>query len=162
MSGHEGGKRYTDLIADCQSQIRELMPWDVEEFLASRPDAVLVDVREPYEYAAMHIDGSLNVPRGILEAACDYGYEETVPELADDRERDIIVICRSGYRSVLAAYTMRMMGFRSPHSLKTGLRGWNDYELPLVDDTGRTVDVETADDYFTSRVRPDQLPPKGR
>jgi rhodanese-related sulfurtransferase len=160
LSELERAKRYTDLIADCQAQVRELMPWEVEEFLAGSPDALLVDVREPYEYQAMHIEGALSVPRGILESACDYGYEETVPALAAGRERDIVVICRSGYRSVLAAYTMHLMGFRSTCSLKTGLRGWNDYELPLVDSAGRPVDMEAADEYFTSRVRPDQLPPK--
>lgn len=159
MTSPDCGKRYTDLIAGCQAEVRELMPWDVEEFMAARQDVLLVDVREPYEYAAMHIEGSLSVPRGILESACDYGYEETVPELAEGRDRDIIVICRSGYRSVLAAYTMGLMGYRSAWSLKTGLRGWNDYELPLVDCDGRLVDIEAADDYFVSRVRPDQLRP---
>jgi len=160
LSAQQRSKRYTDLIADCQSRVRELMPWDVEAFLTDRPDALLVDVREPYEFETMHIDGALSVPRGILESACDYGYEETVPELAAGRERDIVVICRSGYRSVLAAYTMHLMGFRSTCSLKTGLRGWNDYELPLVDRAGRPVDMETADEYFTARVRADQMPPR--
>ena len=138
------------------------MPWDLQELLDADSDTLLVDVREPQEYAAMHIEGSLNVPRGILESACDYGYEETVPALAGGRNRAVVVICRSGYRSVLAAYTMQLMGFSSPRSLKTGLRGWNDYELPLVDGAGSRVDIDTADAYFTSRVRPDQMPPGTR
>ena len=37
--------------------------------------------------------------------------------------RDIVLICRSGYRSVLAAFTMQLMGYLNVHSLKTGLRG---------------------------------------
>ena len=45
------------------------MPWDLEERLQQNPDLLLVDVREPYEFDAMHIAGSMNVPRGILESA---------------------------------------------------------------------------------------------
>jgi len=158
LSRRPSPKRFTDLIADCQATVREIMPWDLQELLDADSDTLLVDVREPQEYAAMHIEGSLNVPRGILESACDYGYEETVPALAGGRNRAVVVICRSGYRSVLAAYTMQLMGFSSPCSLKTGLRGWNDFELPLVDGAGGRVDIDTADAYFTPRVRPDQRP----
>jgi rhodanese-related sulfurtransferase len=107
----------------------------------------------------MHISGSLNVPRGILESACEWGYEETEPELAAAREQDVILVCRSGNRSALAAHTLQLMGFRKATSMKTGLRGWNDYELPLVDNSGRTVPVEEADEFFTTRLRPEQLEP---
>ena len=62
-------------------------------------------------------------------------------------------------RSALAAYTLQLMGYRDVCSMKTGLRGWNDYELPLVDDSGKTVKVEDADDFFTTRLRPEQESP---
>ncbi|HQU01953.1 MAG TPA: lytic murein transglycosylase, partial [Acetobacteraceae bacterium] len=81
--------------------------------------------------AAMRIAGSVNIPRGILESACEYGYEETVPELVTAREREIVVICRSGFRSVLSAFNMQLLGYTKVCSLKTGLRGWNDFEQPL-------------------------------
>ncbi|HHH46387.1 MAG TPA: rhodanese-like domain-containing protein, partial [Thiotrichales bacterium] len=60
----------------------------------------------------------------------------------------------------LAAHVMQLMGYREVYSLKTGLRGWNDYELPLVDGAGNPVDIETADEYFNEGPRPEQLPPK--
>ncbi len=149
-------KRFQDFIAECLPRVTELFPWDAVERLEQNPDILLLDVREPYEYEAMHIEGSLNVPRGILETACEYGYEETVPELVEARDREIIVVCRSGNRSVLAAHTMKLMGYRQVASLKTGLRGWNDFEQPLVDREGRPVPVEEADRYFTPQVRPEQ------
>ena len=152
-------KRFTDLIADCLPKISEEFPWDIEEKLDATAPPLILDVREPAEFDAMRIDGSLNVPRGILETACDYGYEDTVPELAAAREREVIVVCRSGNRSALAAFTMQLMGYRQVVSMKTGLRGWNDYELPLVDDSGRTVPVDQADDFFTTRLQPEQMEP---
>ena len=54
---------------------------------------------------------------------------------------------------------MQLMGYRNVVSMKTGLRGWNDYELPLVNAAGMTVPVEQADDFFTTRLRPDQVDP---
>jgi hypothetical protein len=69
------------------------------------------------------------------------------------------VVCRSGYRSLLAAANMQVLGYRSVYSLKTGLRGWKDYEQPLVDGEGHEVDLDAADEYFTPRIRPDQRRP---
>ncbi len=152
-------KRFLQLVSECLTDVSELMPWDLEERLASNPDALVIDVREPYEFDAMHMAGSLNVPRGILESACEWEYEETMPELVQARDREVVVVCRSGYRSVLAAHSMQLLGYRNVASLKTGLRGWKDYDQPLVDSQERDVDLDEADDYFTPRLREDQLRP---
>jgi rhodanese-related sulfurtransferase len=152
--------KFTDLIAECLPHVTEIFPWDLQEALAAERTPVLLDVREPYEYAAMHIAGSINVPRGILESACEYGYEDTVPELVAARDREVVVICRSGNRSVLAAHTMQRLGYARVRSLKTGLRGWNEFEQPLEDTTGKRVEIEDADAYFAPRLRPEQVDPR--
>ena len=153
-------KNFLELVRGCLGQVREIMPWDLADRMQANPDVLVVDVREPEEYAAMHIDGSLNVPRGILESACEWDYEETVAELVRAREREIVVVCRSGYRSVLAANSMLLLGYRNVASLQTGLRGWKDFDQPLVDKEGRDVDLDDADVYFTPRLRPDQMRPQ--
>lgn len=152
--------RFIELIRGCMTDVNEIMPWDLEERLEENSDLLIVDVREPYEFDAMHIPGSLNVPRGILESACEWDYEETEPELVKARDREIVVVCRSGYRSVLAAHSMQVLGYNNVVSLKTGLRGWNDYEQPLASLVVDPVDMEVADDYFTTKLRPDQMSPK--
>ncbi len=151
--------KFIEMIRDCMTDIKEIMPWDLEERLAENPDLLIVDVREPYEFDAMHIPGSLGVPRGILESACEWDYEETEPELVRARKREIVVVCRSGYRSVLAAHSMQVLGYENVASLQTGLRGWNDYEQPLVDKDEKPVDIDAADDYFTTKLRDDQRRP---
>jgi rhodanese-related sulfurtransferase len=150
-------KSFEALVNESLENIEELFPWDLDQLLKDKPATLLLDVREPYEFEAMHIKGSINVPRGVLESACEYDYEETVPELVEARERDIVVVCRSGKRSALAADIMQKMGYTSVASLKTGLRGWNDYEQELVDASGAPVDEDTAIDYFTPKLRPGQL-----
>ncbi len=153
-------KSFEELVNDCLDEVEELYPWDLEELLQKDAGILILDIREPYEFAAMHIRHSINVPRGVLESACEYDYEETVPELVEARERDIVVICRSGKRSVLAADVMQKMGYTKVKSLKTGLRGWSDYEQEMVDANGQPVDEDSAIDYFTPKLRPEQLSKK--
>jgi rhodanese-related sulfurtransferase len=150
---------FLELIRDCLTEVREIMPWDLEERLRENPNLLLLDVREPNEFEAMHIAGSLNVPRGILESACEWDYEETLPELVQAREREVVVVCRSGHRSVLAAHSLQVLGYQHVASLKTGVRGWKDYEQPLVNAAGEDVDLDLADVYFTPQLRPEQRRP---
>ena len=104
-------KRFLELVSDCLSDVREVMPWDLEERMRANPDLMVVDVREPYEFDAMHIVGSLNVPRGILESACEWDYEETEPDLVQARDREIVVVCRSGQRAYSATRCLVQHGF---------------------------------------------------
>ncbi len=151
---------FRDLVDSCRPEVDELYPWDLADALASSEALLLVDIREPYEYAALHIAGSINVPRGVLEPSCDYGYEETIPELVAARQAPIIVICRSGNRSLLAGKVMQQMGYRNVRSLATGLKGWNDYDQPLSDARGSLIDGDTAESILSPPLRPEQLPPK--
>ena len=53
------------------------------------------------------------------------------------------------------------MGFSIVRSLKTGLRGWNDYEMPMVRQDGENPVIEaSAHMCFTPQVREDQFKPK--
>lgn len=153
-------KTFKQLVEETAGRVNEIMPWDLSERLEQGEDILILDVREPYEYEAMHIEGSLNVPRGILETACEYDYEETVPDLVESRDRDVVVVCRSGNRSIFAADVMQDLGFKKVSSLKTGLRGWNDFEQPLVDRQGKHVDLDDADAFFAPQVRPEQQKPR--
>jgi len=149
-------KTFMQIVEETSKTITEIMPWDLEEKLESKTPPMLVDIREPYEFSAMHIKDSISAPRGILESACEFNFEETIPELAAARNQEIVVICRSGMRSVLAASMMQQLGYQNIASLKTGLRGWNDYEQVMVNNTNKDVDFEFADEYFAVNLRPEQ------
>ena len=153
-------KRYDDLVAEALTRVKEIMPWDLVERMKENSDLLILDVREPYEFDTLHIKGSINVPRGILESACEWDYEDTVPELVVARNREIVVVCRSGSRSALAVQSMQLLGYEHVFSLRTGLRGWNDYEEPLWSSAGALVDEGEADDYFTVKLRPEQKAPR--
>ncbi len=154
--------RYNELVEKLSKEITEIFPWDLEEKLGEGERPLIVDVREPDEYAFAHIEGSINVPRGILEQACEWDYDETVPELVQARDTEVVVVCRSGHRSVLSVYNMQLLGYKKALSLKTGLRGWNDYEQPLVNAAGDAVDIDEADEFFSTKLRDDQIDPARR
>lgn len=153
-------KNYDELIADVITGVKEIMPWDLNRAIAAGSKPLLLDVREPSEFAILRIPDSVNVPRGVLEQSCEWDYDETVPELAAGRELEIVIICRSGKRSVLAADTLMRMGFTNVASLKTGVRGWNDSELPLVNANGEAIDADMGDVLLAPRLRPEQRKPK--
>jgi rhodanese-related sulfurtransferase len=152
--------RYADLLADARTRVRELMPWDLASRLGGDTGPLLLDIREPAEFERVRIAGSLNVPRGVLEQACEWDFDETEPRLAGDRTRAIVVVCRSGNRSLLAADTLRALGFADVVSLATGLRGWNDAEQPLVDGAGAALDVDAAELLLAPRLRAEQRRPR--
>ncbi len=152
-------KHFIDLLQDTLKDICEIMPWDLAEMLENGKDVLVLDVREPDEFDAMHIKDSMHVPRGILESACEWDYEETEPDLVRARDRHVVVVCRSGYRSLMAAYSLHVLGYKNVCSLQTGLRGWKDYDQPMVDKDGNDVDLDYADEYFTAKLRPEQHRP---
>ncbi|MBT8126784.1 MAG: rhodanese-like domain-containing protein [Gammaproteobacteria bacterium] len=141
---------FKQIVDRARRDVKELFPWDVEERIQQNIDLLVLDIREECEYVAFHIENSMLIPRGILETACEEEYEDSVPELINSREREIIVVCRSGNRSILAAQTMQWMGYQNVVSLQTGLRGWNDYELPLVNRYRETVDPDTVEEFLSA------------
>ena len=151
---------FDNLVSAALPHIRELMPWDVDALRQSNPELLLLDIREANEFEKCHIEASMLVPRGILETCCDWGYAETIPALVRARERPVVLVCRSGNRTALAALTLQQMGYQQVFSMKTGIRGWNDYDLPLVNAQGERVDPDWAEDVLSPPVSSTQMTPK--
>lgn len=143
-------KKFADIVSEAREHVEEVFPWDVDEIMDHDENSLILDIREECEFMSYHIQHSMLIPRGILETACEYDYEDSVPELVEAREKGIIVICRSGNRSLLAALTMKIMGYKNVRSMKTGLRGWNDYELPLMNLDKEIVDPDTVEELLNA------------
>ncbi|MGH8292445.1 MAG: rhodanese-like domain-containing protein [Gammaproteobacteria bacterium] len=111
----------SDLVARARSRIREVAPQDVAPKLGK---VLIVDVREPEEYAAGHIPGAVNIPRGVLEFKINQ-----YPDL-QDRDREIVMQCQGGGRSALATVAMQELGFRHVVNLAGGFGAWNAAGLP--------------------------------
>ena len=153
--------QYQQLVKSALKTVDEIFPWDLEEEIKVASGLILLDIREAHEFEMMHIRNSLHIPRGLLEGACVWNYEETVPELAKARDQNIVIICRSGNRSALAAQTMKQMGFKNVRSLKMGIKGWNDNDIEMINDKQDIIDIDEADKWLNKAVSKEKLNPKG-
>jgi glyoxylase-like metal-dependent hydrolase (beta-lactamase superfamily II)/rhodanese-related sulfurtransferase len=99
--------------------VREVDQNQLEECL---PEVVLLDVREPEEFAGGHVPGARNLPQADLATRLS-----EVP-----RDRPVYLICQGGFRSLRAAQFLRQMGFRDVASVKGGTQGWRAANKAIV------------------------------
>lgn len=91
--------------------------------LINRRDAVVLDVREPAEYASGHITNARNVPEGQLV--------DRLKELERYKSRPIVVSCGNGARSARAGALLQKAGFAEVFTLSGGIAAWQQASLPL-------------------------------
>jgi molybdopterin/thiamine biosynthesis adenylyltransferase/rhodanese-related sulfurtransferase len=132
-------------MAALRERIGEVAP--AEAVRRQAAGSILIDVRDDAERASGLPLGALGVPRGFLELRI----EAAVP----DRQRDILLLCGSGQRSLLAAETLERMGYSHVTSVAGGFNRWKAEGLPVA--TG-TLDGDAADRY----ARQLQLPQVGQ
>ena len=99
------------------SSVPEVSPIELRKRLDEGETLLLLDVREPFEHELAHIAGARLVPLGQLEAA--------LGELAEWRERPVVVHCKSGGRSRRACELLRARGFASVENLRGGIEAWS-------------------------------------
>ena len=92
--------------------------------LINREDALVLDVRDPAEFAGGHIPEAKNVPLAKLG--------ERISELAQYKERPIVVVCASGMRSATACNQLAKAGFTQVKNLDGGMGRWSEANLPLT------------------------------
>ena len=118
-----------EMVMEANASIDVITPQEAQAELAG-DTVVLLDVREPVEWEH-HIEGAVQVPRGLLEFVADPTSPKHKPEL--DPARRLIVYCNSGGRAALAAATMKSLGFQDVASIKGGFTAWREAGLPTVE-----------------------------
>ncbi len=127
-------KRLGCFIKEARTHIKE---WDAEtaqEKIAAG-GVLVVDVREPDEFAQGHLHGALNIPRGVLEGAADDSTHYRHPRLCKAHAEQVLLYCKSGGRSALGAWALQQMGFERVYSLAGGVECWEaeGFELEIGD-----------------------------
>ena len=115
-----------ELVTEAMARVENVAPKDASAEMAAGK-AVFLDVREPVEWEH-HIAGAVQVPRGILEFIADPRSPKHNEKL--DPAGRVIVYCRSGHRAVLAAVTLKDMGFANVANLEGGITAWQAAGLP--------------------------------
>jgi rhodanese-related sulfurtransferase len=121
------------MVADAKGRVREISPQEVKNALDGGEDLLVLDVREPNEYAQGHLPGAVNVPRGLLELKADSESPSADPAVAGKREGRVVTYCLKapGARSLFAADTLAQMGFTNVAAMTAGVNGWSEAGLPL-------------------------------
>ncbi|HQO29819.1 MAG TPA: rhodanese-like domain-containing protein [Accumulibacter sp.] len=116
--------------------MRHLSAVELAEWLAEFPDddtgaptgssqrqrPLLLDVREPWEYAICRLAGSQPLPMSALPSNLD----------RLDRQAETVVICHHGIRSLQVAHFLERKGFASVYNLSGGIDAWADDVDPLM------------------------------
>ena len=127
-------KTSKNILDEARAQIKSI---DIDEArrMLEKPGTVLLDVREGDEWRQGHIPQAVGIPRGFLELRV----EEKVP----DHKTPVILQCASGTRSLLAARSLRELGYENVYNLTGGFNAWKDRGLPWVADRQFTPDELT-------------------
>lgn len=113
-----------DLVAQAKQNIVEI---DINTAKNSLETSLILDVREPVEYAAGHLPGAFNISRGVLEFKIS-----SHPDFQDNHDAHIIVYCQSGGRSALATEALNKIGFRNAVSMAGGFKAWTESGYEVV------------------------------
>lgn len=92
--------------------------------LMNQKSALVLDVREPTEFAGGHIVNARNIPLGQLESR--------LAELNAFKAKPVILVCASGMRSSKAVGLLRKQGFGEVFNLLGGLSAWQQAGLPVA------------------------------
>ncbi len=111
----------TQKVDTAKKQVRTIGMEEYRKLVENPGSALIVDVREPNEYAAGHVPGVINIPRGFIES--QIWNHVGSPDKAD-KERPIILQCQSGRRASLAAQSLEELGFTGTTAVVMNLDEW--------------------------------------
>jgi rhodanese-related sulfurtransferase len=114
---------FLKLVNEARPRVNEITAEQARERLAKNSQAVLMDVREDAEWQKQHAAEAVHLGKGVLE--------RDLEQMFPDTDREIIMYCGGGYRSVLTAAVAKQMGYRNVHSLIGGYKALVNAQWPM-------------------------------
>ena len=123
MAGDAPRTTINELLDAARRRLRRLDPREARAAVAA--GAVLIDIRSELQRERDGvIPNARFFPRNVLEWRLDPASGHSDPELGDDLDRHVILVCNEGYQSSLAAATLQDLGFRRATDLSGGFQAW--------------------------------------
>jgi len=119
----------TQKIQMAQKHINTIGMEEYRKVVESPGDALIVDVREPQEYAAGHVPGAINIPRGVLEFQI---WKHVGFPAQAAMEKPLYLQCQSGNRASLAAQSLAELGFTRTTAVVMSLEEWQKAGHPFT------------------------------
>ena len=118
---------FLKLVNEARPYVKEITVEEAQARLSKSPEVVLMDVREDSEWQKDHAAQAVHLGKGILERDLEAMYP--------DPNREIIMYCGGGYRSVLTAAVAKKMGYRNVYSLIGGFKALVTAQWPMKSGT---------------------------
>ncbi|HFS85432.1 MAG TPA: rhodanese-like domain-containing protein [Epsilonproteobacteria bacterium] len=131
-----GRSEIDSLIRQARKEAEEMSPVVLKKMIDNEDEFILLDVREAAQRSEgeIYADESLQMSRGDLEFM--------IMNKIKDKEAVIVTYCRTGGRGLLAAQTLKKMGYHTVYTLKGGLKAWARAGFPFDNGLGVVVKVE--------------------
>jgi len=124
------------MMANARSKVEEMSPIVLKKMIDNEDEFILLDVREVAQRSEgeIYADDVVQMTRGDLEFM--------IMNKIKNKETVIVTYDRTGGRALLAAQTLKKMGYRNVYALKGGLKAWAKAGLPFDSGLGVVVKVE--------------------
>jgi len=113
-----------EMVAKAKGSIQKVSAADVKAAIDKKEKAIILDVRDPGEFAAGHLPGAVNISRGTLE----FNVFNKIP----DQNATIYVYCKTGSRSALATKTLNDLGYKNAVLMDAQFEDWIKAGYPVV------------------------------
>ena len=121
MKDHAKG--FLGLVEEALKDIPEVDVYQIKDRLDKGDNVNLIDVREDNEWDLGRIPTAIHLGKGIIE--------RDIESVAKNREMELILYCQGGFRSALAAESLKKMGYKNVYSMSGGFSSWPGNEFPI-------------------------------
>ncbi|MFC6997991.1 rhodanese-like domain-containing protein [Rufibacter roseus] len=98
--------------------VSDITAAELKQRLANNETPIIIDVREPWEHEEQNIPGSQLIPLGSLP--------EKVGDLEEYKDKEVLMLCRSGKRSATGQAILQQQGFSNVRNITGGMLAYNE------------------------------------
>ncbi|MCI5224625.1 MAG: hypothetical protein D3924_18645 [Candidatus Electrothrix sp. AR4] len=128
ITGQPWPENVDQKIAAAKSTIKVISIEEFHKLFEKKDYDLVIDVREPKEYAGGHLPGAMNIPRGLLEFKI---WKHIGFPMNTDGNKHIFLYCKVGGRAILSAKTLTELGLHNAVAVNMKIAKWKSAGYPL-------------------------------